>query len=101
MNNHEDLIPFSRRNIFGGKRTAKLEGRVSEELKEIVRRTWHDAGFESESEWLEMVTAIACLGAEHVRMLQEQRVRRVCFVSDMPQTTVQQRTSMREGGPEA
>ncbi|WP_284335416.1 hypothetical protein [Comamonas sp. NoAH] len=75
---------FARATI-GGKKTEKLEARVSDELKEAVRRRWKDDGFGSESEWLEHVIAIACFGFEHVRMVQEQRLRRVSFVSDIVQ----------------
>lgn len=82
MNNPSDQHPMFARSIIGGKKNSKLEARVSDDLKEAVRRKWHDAGFESESEWLEMLAAVACFGTEHVRMVQEQRLRRVSSLSD-------------------
>lgn len=78
--------PMFAKAIIGGKKNSKLEARVSDDLKEAVRRKWNDAGFESESEWLEMLAAVACFGAEHVRMVQEQRLRRVSSLSDVIQT---------------
>lgn len=81
-----DLHPMFSRAVIGGKKTEKLEARISEELKEAVRRKWHDLGFASESEWLETLVAVNVFGAEHVRMVQEQRLRRVCSVSDIAPT---------------
>lgn len=87
MSPHDnDRPPLFARAVIGGKKTSKLEARVSDDLKEAVRRKWHDAGFDSESEWLEMLAAVACFGADHVRMLQEQRLRRVIHLSDVAQT---------------
>lgn len=97
MNNHE-IPPMFARATIGGKKTDKIEARVSDELKEAVRRQWMDGGFSSESEWLERLAAVACFGFEHVRMVEEQRLRRVCFVSDMSLTFAQQRTSTSDDG---
>ena len=83
MNAEKSNSPMFARAVIGGKKTAKLEARVSDDLKEAVRRKWHDGGFESESEWLEMLAAVACFGTEHVRMVQEQRLRRVSLLSDV------------------
>lgn len=74
--------PAASRSIVGGKKTAKAELRVSDELKEAMRRKWMDAGFGSESEYLETLVTIDVFGFEHVRMLQEKRLRSVCGVSD-------------------
>lgn len=70
------------RPLLGSKKTAKVEARISDELKELVRRAWIDNGFESESEWLENIIAVQVLGTEHVRTIYEQRMARVCGVSD-------------------
>lgn len=77
-----DPLPMFARSTIGGKKTEKLEARVSDELKEAVRRRWTDDGFGSESEWLEHLVAVACFGFEHVRMVHEQRLRRVGYLSD-------------------
>ena len=86
MHQQDDYTPMFARSVIGGKKNSKLEARVSDDLKEAVRRKWNDSGFESESEWLEMLAAVACFGHEHVRMVQEQRLRRVSSLSDSFQT---------------
>ncbi|ARU06162.1 hypothetical protein CCO03_17090 [Comamonas serinivorans] len=77
-------IPFSRA-LIGGKKNSKLEARVSDELKEAARRRWMDAGFSSESEYIEHVVSIDVFGKEHVRSLILQRLDRVGGVSDNAQ----------------
>jgi hypothetical protein len=62
------------RALVGGKKIEKLEARVSYELKEAVRRKWLDAGFCSESEYLETLVSCDVFGSEHVRMLADQRI---------------------------
>lgn len=79
-------VPAPSRGIFGGKKTAKFEFRASDELKEAARRKWMDAGFQSESEYLETLVTIDVFGVEHMRMLLERRLRAVCPVSDMRTT---------------
>lgn len=71
------------RSIDGGKKNEKLEARVSDDLKEAFRRRWLDAGFSSESECLEKLAAVFAWGAEHVRMMEEQKLRRVSLLSDV------------------
>lgn len=80
-------VPAPSRSLIGGKKTAKVEARVSDELKEAMRRKWMDAGFGSESEYVETVLSIDVLGFEHVRMLQERRLRAVWNVSDTRPTS--------------
>ncbi|WP_312531343.1 hypothetical protein [Comamonas sp.] len=78
-------IPFSR-SLIGGKKTEKLESRISDELKELARRKWMDEGFQSESEYLEFVVAVDVCGVDHVRSLIQQRYGRVFSLSDKRQT---------------
>ncbi|GHC72810.1 hypothetical protein GCM10007320_08940 [Pseudorhodoferax aquiterrae] len=74
------------RGIFGGKKSAKMEARVTEELKEgALRRRLH-YGFRSESEYLEHLVTVDVLGKEHVRMINERRLEMVGQVSDNVQT---------------
>lgn len=75
--------PVFARSIIGGKKTAKLEARVSEDLKEELRRKWHDEGFSSESECLEMLVAVYLRGIDHIRSVQEERLTRVGRLSDI------------------
>lgn len=83
---HDDNPQYAR-SIDGGKKNSKAEARISDDLKEAFRRKWMDAGFESESECAEMLIAVFTWGQEHVRMMQEQRLRRVSFMSDNAQPT--------------
>lgn len=81
-----DDLPMFSRALFGGKKNSKLEGRVSDELKEAVRRRWMDMGFESESAYLEFLAVCDCIGKDHVRMVMERRLGMVCVASDTPPT---------------
>jgi len=76
------------RSIVGGKKTAKMEARVSDELKEAVRRKWMDAGFNSESEYLETLVSCDVFGLKHVRMVMEKRIASVCGVSGIGRASV-------------
>lgn len=69
--------------IDGGKKNDKLEARVSDDLKEAFRRKWLDSGFASESECLEKLAAVFAWGPEHVRMMEERKIRRVSLLSDV------------------
>lgn len=81
--------PAFARGVLPGKKTAKMELRVSDELKEAARRKWMDVGFQSESEYLETLVSIDVFGLEHVRMLHDRRLRAVCQVSDNETTETQ------------
>ncbi len=74
------------RSILGGKKSSKLESRVSDELKEAVRRRWMDMRFSSESEYLEYLATVDCFGKSHVRMVMEARLGMVGVLSDTAQT---------------
>lgn len=78
----QNNTPLFARSILGGKKTSKLESRVSDELKEAVRRRWHDRGYASESEYLEMLALVDVFGKEHVRSMFVQHVSMVCGLSD-------------------
>lgn len=75
-------LPMYARSILGGKKSSKLEARVSDELKERVRRRWVDLGFQSESEYVEYLATVDCFGKGHVRMVLEQRLGLVSVLSD-------------------
>lgn len=78
---HDDNVQYAR-SIDGGKKNSKVESRVSDELKEAFRRKWMDDEFSSESEVTEMLIAVYVWGAEHVRMMEEKKIRRVSLLSD-------------------
>ncbi|WP_225784692.1 hypothetical protein [Xenophilus sp. Marseille-Q4582] len=75
-------LPAFARSILGGKKTSKLEARISDEVKEAVRRRWVDLGFGSESEYLETLVTVDVFGKAHVRMVQERRLAMVGGASD-------------------
>ncbi len=77
-----EMPPMFARSILGGKKTAKVEARVTDDVKEAVRRRWMDLCFNSESEYLEMLLTMDCFGKDHVRMIRLQQVERVCGLSD-------------------
>lgn len=79
-------LPMFSRSILGGKKSSKLEARVSDELKEAVRRRWVDLRFSSESEYLEYLATVDCFGKVHVRMVLEQRLGMVGVLSDSAPT---------------
>ena len=76
-----DSIKTSRA-IIGSKKIEKIEARVSYELKEALRRRWVDAGFSSESEYLEMLVSVNLFGADHVHSVMARRLDAVGHLSD-------------------
>lgn len=82
----DDGLPMFSRSILGGKKSSKLEARVSDELKEGVRRRWVDLQFSSESEYLEYLASVDCFGKSHIRMVLEKRLGMVSSLSDSAQT---------------
>jgi hypothetical protein len=82
-------MPMLSRSPIGGKKSARVEARVSEDLKEAIRRRWIDIGFASESEYIEFLTTVDCFGEGHVRMLHERRLSLVRTLSDKAPTREQ------------
>lgn len=80
MSEHEEIK--ASRAIIGGKKIDRMETRVSYELKEAARRRWVDAGYSSESEYLETLISVDVFGVDHVRSVMLQRLNAVSNVSD-------------------
>jgi hypothetical protein len=79
------------RAVIGGKKSAKVDARVSDELKEGMLRRRIELGFRSESEYVDYVLSVDVFGAEHLQMVHESRLRAVCKSSDIsrqPQSEV-------------
>jgi hypothetical protein len=74
------------RGILGGKKTAKVEARVSDELKEGVERRFRELGFDSASEYVDFVLTMDVFGAEHVAMVMQRRISMVRSSSDVRPT---------------
>lgn len=75
-------LPMFSRSVLGGKKSSKLEARVSDELKEAVRRKWVDMGFSSEAELIEYAMTVMCFGKEHVRSFHDRRLDMVGTLAD-------------------
>ena len=83
MNRDENT--FSR-SCIGGKKNSKVEARVTDELKQELTALWHAEGFNSESEFLELLIAIRVRGREHVLSMQVAQIDRVMGLSATSQT---------------
>ncbi|MET3514328.1 hypothetical protein ABIC63_002100 [Pseudacidovorax sp. 1753] len=79
-------VPVFARAILGGKKTCKVEARVSDEVKEAVRRRALDLGFSSESEYLETLVTVDCFGKKHVQMVRDRQIAMVCALADTEPT---------------
>jgi hypothetical protein len=78
----KDLEVQMARSPIGGKKTAKIEFRCSDDLKDELARRARDLGFSSESELAELLLAVGLFGKGHVAMVQQQRLERVVKLSD-------------------
>lgn len=77
-----EMPPMFARSVLGGKKTARVESRVSDDLKEAIRRRWMDLGFDSESQYVEYLATVDCFGKDHIRMVQNQRLSMVRTLSE-------------------
>ena len=75
-------IPMFARAILGGKKVAKMEARVSDDLKEAAVPRLRELGFTTESQYLEFLVSVDCYGLEHVRMVHNAKFERVRTLSD-------------------
>jgi hypothetical protein len=82
-------IPMMARGLWGGKKTAKIDARVNDDLKEAIRRRWNDLGLSSESEYIEMLAAVDCWGLDHVRSMRDHALLQVGRLTDMVPTSME------------
>lgn len=71
----EGDVYFARAAI-GGKKTAEVKARTSDELKFALQRRCHQLGV-TESEYIDRLLAISLFGIEHVNSLEQERTRAV------------------------
>ena len=64
------------RSVLGGKKTAEIGFRTTDELKFVMKRRAAECGMEL-GEWLERLGAIACFGIDHVASLEVKRTEKV------------------------
>ena len=70
------------RATLGGKRTERIESRVTDELKDELRRRCAALGM-TESDFIERLVAVTLYGVDHVQMVEQERLRAVCGLSGL------------------
>lgn len=65
------------RSALGGKRSARVEARVTDETKFALARRCHEIGI-TESDYVATLVETSLFGEDHVRTVQEQRLKAVC-----------------------
>ena len=72
--------PLFARTMTGAKRTAKVEARVTDDLKFDLQRRCHELAM-SESDYIDRLVSISLYGIEHVRSVELSRIEQVCGLS--------------------
>lgn len=72
--------PAFSRSVFGGKRTAKCEARINDEVKMDLQRTCHELDM-SESDYIERLVRVSLYGLDHVLSMERARTLKVCGLS--------------------
>ena len=72
--------PLFARTMTGAKRTAKVEARVTDDLKFDLQRRCHELAM-SESDYIDRLVSISLYGVEHVRSVELSRIEQVCGLS--------------------
>lgn len=70
-------IPMFARSAMGGKRTARIEARVTDETKFALAQRCHQIGI-TESDYITNLVELSLFGYEHVASVQQDRLRLVC-----------------------
>lgn len=68
------------RSCIGGKRSARIEARVTDEMKFDADKKAHELGM-STSDYLERLLAVALYGFDHVLNVERERTKQVCGLS--------------------
>lgn len=69
--------PVFARSAMGGKRTARVEARVTDETKFALAQRCHQIGI-TESDFIANLVELSLFGYEHVASVQQERLRQVC-----------------------
>lgn len=72
-----DDIPMFARSAMGGKRSARIEARVTDETKLALAQRCHQIGI-TESDFIAQLVELSLYGYEHVASGQQDRLRMVC-----------------------
>jgi len=70
------------RSLTGAKRSARVESRVSDELKLDLARRCHELGM-TESDFIERLLSASLYGVGHVLTMEQQRMVGVCGLSGL------------------
>jgi hypothetical protein len=65
------------RSAMGGKRTARIEARVTDETKFALAQRCHQIGM-TESDFITNLVELSLFGYEHVASVQQDRLRMAC-----------------------
>lgn len=77
----EDQTAFAR-TAMGGKRTARVEARVTDETKFALAQRCHQIGI-TESDFITNLVEMSLFGYEHVASFHQDRLRQVCGSSGL------------------
>lgn len=69
--------PAFARSAMGGKRTARIEARVTDETKFALAQRCHQIGV-TESDFIANLVELSIFGYEHVASIHQERLRMVC-----------------------
>lgn len=84
---HPDNAIFAR-SLMGGKRSARVESRVTDETKFALARRCHELGM-TESDYVANLVEVSLFGFDHVASVQASRLRGVCGSSGLVPTEAQ------------
>lgn len=74
--------PAFARSAMGGKRSARIEARVTDETKFALAQRCHQIGI-TESDFITNLVELSLFGYEHVASVQQDRLRMVCGSSGL------------------
>ncbi len=80
MTTEKEPIPLFARSSLGGKRSAKCESRITDELKFALDRRAHDLGM-TVSDYIERLLSVNLFGEAHVLSVEAARTRGVIGLS--------------------
>jgi hypothetical protein len=70
-----EIVAFAR-SAIGGKKTAEIKARTSDELKFTLQRRCHELGM-TESEYIDRLVALSLFGEEHVLSVDREKTKGV------------------------
>lgn len=87
-----DDTPMFTRSALGGKRSARIDTRVTDETKLALAKRCHELGI-TESDFVNSLVEASLFGADHVLSMQRQRLIEVCGKAGIVPTNVRRSES--------